>query len=105
MAELQFSRFIENPACETLTIIGSKMHPFNSSAGTKSRQEKHTDTNEHRTTNIFNIFENKCFAIEILNRTDTTAPNQKLPNGIYPPGTESCKRIECSDIENNNQVL
>lgn len=57
MSELQLSRFIENPACETLTIIGSKIHPFNSSAGTKSRQEKHTDTEQQRTTNIFNIVE------------------------------------------------
>lgn len=57
MSELQLSRFIENPACETLTIIGSKMQPFNNSAGTKSRQEKPSDTEQHSTNKIFNIFE------------------------------------------------
>lgn len=41
----QLSRFTENPVCETETIIGSKIQPFNNSAGTRSRHAKHIDIN------------------------------------------------------------
>lgn len=70
MAVLQLSRLIENPACETLTIIGSKMQPFSSSAGTIRRQEWQTDSKQKHTTkqnrNIFEMIVSQSEPIFIL---------------------------------------
>lgn len=93
MAVLQLSRLIENPACDTLTIIGSKMQPFSISDGTSKRQDKLTEIKPYKTKQIRNIFGNYSITIAIKIRTDTTI-NGKLLTSLVRKITKATRKEE-----------
>lgn len=93
------------------------MQPFSNSAGTKSRQEKPTDIEQHRTTNIFNIFETQWTqSTSKIVLTPIQMKNYWINRTKYLPGTESSRSwikksvltskitIKCFDMGQNSAL-